>query len=194
MNRLRRFPVTPFAVVLCATVIVCAPLSRASGQSVKPLEPMSNSARSLRDSVVHMAKRQLGRRYRTGGQTPERGFDCSGLVHYVMSALNVGLPRTARQQAGVGLALRRDTTELLPGDLLTFARTKRGVSHIGIYIGGGKFIHASSGTGRVIESSIDRRNSSLSSIWRGARRVLSLDDSASAATPATTLGRIGAQQ
>ena len=127
-----------------------------------------------------MAKAQLGTRYRTGGQAPEKGFDCSGLVKYVLAALNVGVPRTARQQARVGLAIVRDTAQLLPGDLLTFAKSKKGVSHVGIYIGEGRYIHASSVAGKVIESAIDRPASPLIKIWRGARRLASLDDTTSA--------------
>jgi cell wall-associated NlpC family hydrolase len=178
-----------FALVLCTAAVLCAPVSQASAQSTKqpkPFASFSNSARTLRDSVVEMAKAQLGRRYRTGGQAPEKGFDCSGLVKYVLSALNVGLPRTARQQARVGLALTRDTSELLPGDLLTFGKTKKGVSHVAIYIGDGKYIHASSKAGKVIESSIDRPHSSLIKIWRGARRVLALDNPDSTVVVATS--------
>jgi cell wall-associated NlpC family hydrolase len=177
MSSLSTTRCTRFAIVLCTAAVLCAPLSTASAQSAKPFEALSNSARTLRDSVVQMAKAQLGRRYRTGGQAPDKGFDCSGLVRYVLSALNVGLPRTARQQARAGLPLSRDTSELLPGDLLTFGKTKKGVSHVAIYIGEGKYIHASSKAGKVIESSIDRPHSSLIKMWRGARRVLTLDDS-----------------
>lgn len=179
------------AVALVTATLLCAPVAATNAQSAspastpKPFEQLSNSVRSLRDSVVQMAKAQVGKRYRTGGQTPDKGFDCSGLIHYVMAALDVKLPRTARQQALQGLALTRDTSRLLPGDLLTFGKTKKSsVSHVGIYIGDGRFIHASSVAGKVIESSIDRPVSPLIKIWRGARRVLALDDSAAiAATP-----------
>ena len=106
-----------------------------------------------------------------------KGFDCSGLVKYVMEALNLNLPRTAKQQAKQGLALTRDTSRLLPGDLLTFGKATKGVSHIGIYVGDGRYVHASSKAGKVIESSIDRPFSPLIKIWKGARRVLALDDS-----------------
>jgi cell wall-associated NlpC family hydrolase len=165
------------ALVLGTAALLCAPVSRAGAQAAKPFESLSNSARTLRDSVVQMAKAQLGKRYRTGGTAPEKGFDCSGLVKYVLAALNVGVPRTAKQQARVGLAVLRDTAELLPGDLLTFSKAKKGISHVGIYIGDGKFIHASSKAGKVIESAIDRPSSPMIKIWRGARRLASLDDS-----------------
>ena len=129
---------------------------------------------SLRDSiVVSVVRNQIGTRYVLGGTTPTSGFDCSGLVKYVMAALHIALPRTAAQQARMGLALGRDTTELRPGDLLTFSRTKDGtVSHIGIYIGNGRYVHASSVAGRVIESPLDRPASPLIRKWRGSRRVV----------------------
>ena len=130
----------------------------------------------FRDSLVTVARAQVGTKYVHGGNSPEGGFDCSGLVRYVMASLHVNLPRTARQQATSGLAVVRDTTRLRPGDLLTFGKGKRGqVSHIGIYVGNGKYVHASSVAGRVIESDIGRRQSPLVRAWRGVRRVAPSD-------------------
>lgn len=184
-----RLALTRPALVLCTAAVLCAPMRRASAQEAKPFAAVSNSAHSLRDSVVAMAKAQLGTRYRFGGTTPQHGFDCSGLVKYVMEALDLELPRTAKQQAKQGLPLTRDTSRLLPGDLLTFGKASKGVSHIGIYVGEGRYIHASSKAGKVIESSIDRPFSPLIKIWKGARRVLALDDSVPAvpAMPAVTV-------
>jgi cell wall-associated NlpC family hydrolase len=179
------------AIVLGTTALLCMPAMTVRAQETKPFAAYSTSAQSLRDSVVQMAKAQVGTRYRMGGTTPDKGFDCSGLVKYVMAALNLDVPRTAKQQAKQGLAVTKDTSRLLPGDLVTFGKTKKSsVSHIGIYIGDGRFIHASSTAGRVVESAIDRPHSPLIKIWRGARRMLSLDDSvaAVAAAPATKGG------
>jgi cell wall-associated NlpC family hydrolase len=158
---------------------LCTPIAAARAQvAPKPFEDFSNSARTLRDSVVTFARAQVGVRYKRGGTSPEKGFDCSGLIKYIMEAFHADVPRTARQQAGAGLALSRDTSGLLPGDVLTFAKTKKSdVSHVGIYIGEGKYIHASTKAGRVIESKIDRPYSPLIKMWKGARRVLTLDDS-----------------
>ncbi len=175
--------------MLCTFVCIGAPMSAASSQSAKPFAAYSDAAQSLRDSIVHMAKAQVGTRYRIGGTEPEKGFDCSGLVKYVMAALNLSLPRTAKQQAKEGLAVTKDTSRLLPGDLLTFGKTKKSsVSHVGIYIGEGRYIHASSVAGKVIESKIDRPASPLIKMWRGARRVVTLDDSVAVAAP-TTIGK-----
>ena len=88
------------------------------------------------------------------------------------------MPRTAKQQAKEGLAVTKDTSRLLPGDLLTFGKTKKStISHIGIYVGDGRYIHASSVAGKVIESAIDRPYSPLIKGWRGARRIVAGEDS-----------------
>ena len=175
------------AVALCAVagIAVSARSAAAQENSDKPFAAYSVSAQTLRDSIVAMARAQIGTRYRTGGESPNKGFDCSGLVQYVMSALNLSVPRTARLQARTGLAVSRDTSRLLPGDLLTFGKGKKGtISHVGIYVGDGRYVHASSVAGHVIESSINRPYSPLIKLWRGARRILTLDDSASAAVTA----------
>jgi cell wall-associated NlpC family hydrolase len=171
------------ALVVASVVAGAAPVAAQQSVETKPFEAYSNSALVLRDSVVSVARSQIGTKYRLGGGSPEKGFDCSGLIQYVMGALRLSVPRTAKQQAKSGLAIKRDTSRLLPGDILTFGKGKKGsVSHVGIYVGDGRYVHASSVAGRVIESSIDRPFSPLIKVWRGARRILSLDDSASAAT------------
>lgn len=141
-----------------------------------PLAAFSASATALRDSLVALARSQIGRRYRFGGTKPETGFDCSGLVRYVMSALNVQLPRTANEQSRVGLAVARESDRLRPGDLVTFGSTKR-ISHIGIYVGNGHFVHASTKAGKVIESPLIRPANREIKPWRGARRVIATPDS-----------------
>jgi cell wall-associated NlpC family hydrolase len=145
--------------------------------AVKPFAALNASVHGLRDSLVSLVRAQVGTRYVHGGDSPARGFDCSGLVRYVMAGLHVPLPRTAAEQARSGFALARDTTWLRPGDLLTFGKERRGVSHIGIYVGNGRFVHASSVAGRVVESNLDRPRSPLIKPWRGARRVLAATDS-----------------
>jgi cell wall-associated NlpC family hydrolase len=143
-------------------------------EAVKPFTAFSRSALSLRDSLVAMARAQLGKRYAFGGESPNRGFDCSGLVRYIVSALDLSLPRTAAQQAHIGAAIPADTSRLLPGDLVTFGRGKR-ISHIGIYVGNGRFIHASVKAGRVIETDLVRPAAAGIKPWRGARRVVNAD-------------------
>ncbi|MDB4880902.1 MAG: hypothetical protein JWL60_2348 [Gemmatimonadetes bacterium] len=146
-----------------------------AGDAPKPFTEWSESVHSFRDSLVSIARAQVGTKYLRGGQSPDRGFDCSGLVRYVLAGLHVNLPRTAEQQAASGLAVSRDKGRLRPGDLLTFGSGKRGVSHIGIYVGNGRYVHASSVAGRVIESDIERPRSPLVRNWRGARRVVATE-------------------
>ena len=162
-----------------------------------PFAAFSASAQTLRDSLVALARAQVGRRYRLGGTSPERGFDCSGLVQYVMRALGTEVPRTAREQARRGEAVERDTTRLRPGDLLTFGSGKR-ITHIGIYVGDGRFVHASSAAGRVVESRVNRAPAPRIKPWRGVRRVLTTADSAAtlpaaaaASAPAPVTGAAG---
>jgi cell wall-associated NlpC family hydrolase len=142
----------------------------------RPFSAFSASAESLRDSIISLARSQVGTRYRLGGQSPDRGFDCSGLIRYIMSALSLDLPRTAAQQARIGEEVQKDRERLRPGDLLTFGRGSR-ITHVGIYIGDGRYVHASTTRGQVIETSLDRPRSSLLRNWRGVRRVLAVDES-----------------
>jgi cell wall-associated NlpC family hydrolase len=168
----RLYPVVALALLAMARPAAAQDVVREPIDGPKPFTAWSNSVHGFRDSLVAMARAQVGTKYVRGGQSPERGFDCSGLVRYVMASLHVAVPRTAAQQARYGSAVDRDTTRLRPGDLLTFGKGKRGVSHIGIYIGNGRFVHASSIAGRVIESDTARPRSPLIKPWRGVRRVV----------------------
>jgi cell wall-associated NlpC family hydrolase len=170
-------------LVGCALVAAFALPARAQTAAVvdsttsldgrKPFAALSESVHGLRDSLVAIARAQVGTRYVFGGTSPDGGFDCSGLVKYVMAALKVSLPRTAAQQARMGREVSRDPNRLRPGDLLTFAtRGRSRISHIGIYVGNGRYIHASSVAGRVIESDLSRTGSPLIKAWRGVRRVV----------------------
>lgn len=92
-------------------------------------------------TVLKRALALLGTPYRWGGTSPDRGFDCSGLVGYVFrTALGIELPRVSREMAGNG-ELISDRAALNEGDLVFFG--KRGtVDHVGIYVGQGNFVHA----------------------------------------------------
>jgi cell wall-associated NlpC family hydrolase len=141
----------------------------------KPFAALSRSAMSLRDSLVSLARAQIGTKYVHGGESPSRGFDCSGLVRYIVAALHIAMPRTAARQAFAGVEVPRDTAQMLPGDLVTFGRTKGGISHIGIYVGNGRIVHASTKAHEVIET--DLMNPKVAGIkrWKGTRRVLTDD-------------------
>ena len=172
--RLVARPLLGCALVASSALAAGAQTTVRMGEAVqrRPFALWSESAQSVRDSLVAVARAQLGTRYVLGGTTP-KGFDCSGLVRYVMASLRVELPRTAAQQARIGDEVSTDPSRLRPGDLLTFGRRGgRGVSHIGIYVGEGRYIHASSVAGRVIESDLSRTGSPLIKAWRGVRRIV----------------------
>lgn len=157
-------------VALCG-VLAALPATSAAQSMIakKPFAEFSASAQSLRDSVVSKARGQIGTRYKLGANAPGTALDCSSLVKYVMGALNFALPRTARQQATEGLEVSRDLAVLKPGDLLTFGRGKK-ISHIGIYVGNGRMVHASTARRSVIETDLTRNP--LIKQWKGVRRVV----------------------
>lgn len=172
-------------------VLLAAPVAARAQDGVRVQPPytpsaeqqfpaLDQSALTLGDSIVALAREQIGARYVHGGTSPTRGFDCSGLVRYIASALHIPVPRTARLQARVGEAVPRDTADLRPGDLVTFGRGAR-ISHIGIYVGEGRFIHASTVAGRVIETWLLRPWAAGIKKWRGARRLAMADSSVVAA-------------
>jgi cell wall-associated NlpC family hydrolase len=94
-----------------------------------------------RNLVVKVAKGFLGAPYRLGGSSVQ-GLDCSGFVRKIYEFFDVNLPRTAREQAKVGMKVAKE--ELTEGDLVFF-NTRRAFGHVGIYIGNNQFVHASSG-------------------------------------------------
>ena len=110
----------------------------------------------------------LGVPYRRGGATLETGFDCSGFVKYMFeNTLGLVLPRSAAQQAAATEKI--DSSELKPGDLVFFNTMRRTFSHVGIYVGNGKFIHSPKPGGEVrIE---DMKTSYWARRFDGARRV-----------------------
>ncbi len=117
------------------------------------------------DALIRRANAQLGKRYTPGGSSPRQGFDCSGLTSYVYSSEGVELPRSSREQYAQGKPVEHD--DLRKGDLVFFG--KKGVSHVGIYVNDGKFIHSASGGKTVTVSDLDDPN--WKGIFAGARRV-----------------------
>lgn len=142
----------------------------------RPFARLSASAQALRDSLVALTRLQLGVPYRLGEASPEDGFDCSGLAKYVMARFGARLPRTSHEQALVGKKIERNIAALKPGDLLTFGHGKR-VSHVAIYIGNGRYVHAPVPGSSVREESLANTKASW---WKGARRVIALDEPSSA--------------
>lgn len=121
-----------------------------------------------RDNLVGTALGLIGIPYQWGGNTPESGMDCSGFVRYVFNkVLGVELPRrsAAISRATVSIS----TAELRPGDLVFFQTTQEMFSHVGIYIGEHKFVHAPS-TGSTIRVD-DLQNAYWHRRFSGARRI-----------------------
>src|SRR5690606_18531246 len=106
---------------------------------------------------------------RYGGNTPDSGFDCSGLVRYVVQrSATVNLPRTTAEMATRGVALQR--SQVASGDLVFFNTTGRPHSHVGIYVGQNRFVHAPSSGGTM---RLENMNSSYwARRYTGARRVV----------------------
>jgi len=122
----------------------------------KPKEspaPKPAPSKSAHSEVVSIAMQHLGKPYQWGGAGPD-SFDCSGLVMYCYSQIGISLPHSAAAQYNHGIRLSREQME--PGDLVFFGKT--GVTHVGIYAGGGKYIHAPR-TGDVVKvSALSSRN------------------------------------
>jgi cell wall-associated NlpC family hydrolase len=131
-------------------------------ESIPPPAPPADASRGAQ--VVAIAMRYLGIPYKWGGASPSTGFDCSGLTMYVFAQIGVSLPHYAAAQYGLGRAVSK--SELAPGDLVFF----RGLGHMGMYIGGGNFIHAPR-TGDVVKISSLSEPYRVAN-WVGARRVL----------------------
>lgn len=106
--------------------------------------------------IISSAKALMGTKYVWGGTSPTKGMDCSGFAQYVMKQNGINIPRVSADQAKAGTYVSK--SNLQPGDLIffdTIAGNGRSVDHVGIYIGNGQMIHASSGNGKVIQVSMN---------------------------------------
>ena len=163
------------AVATCTTTLLSAQI----GQAHSARSAAGHAARAARidaqttalhsGNVVQAAYAFRGSRYVMGG-TSRSGFDCSGFVRYILGATNgVALPRTATEQYYHGSKIPDGL--LKPGDLVFFKNTyKRGISHVGIYVGGGEFVHAANSHKGVRMDHLSDRY--YQSHYAGARRVL----------------------
>jgi cell wall-associated NlpC family hydrolase len=146
-------PVPPVAGPVDRTR-VAAP---AAGESLSPPVPSAPAEEPVRSASAEVeaparlaarhATAQVGAPYVYGGADP-RGFDCSGLVQYAFGMVGLTLPRDTREQRRRGQRLA-DLHSLEPGDLLFFRDNRRGMMHVGMYVGEGRFVHAPSKGGKV---------------------------------------------
>ncbi|HYP82564.1 C40 family peptidase [Variovorax sp.] len=187
-----RFVVLPALLVLACSQALAAPTQIERNDEIghllvnqgliAQLDQVRQTVSDRTSSLVSAAVGFLGVPYRRGGNSAETGVDCSGLVRTLYDqTLGLVLPRRAEEQAAATEKI--DRSDLKPGDLVFFNTMRRAFSHVGIYIGDGKFIHAPR-TGASV-----RIESLEGSYWKrrfnGARRVLGMDTAdASTATVA----------
>lgn len=150
------------------------PLATAAREPAVASSLTRSDVQRLLDGVIATADSMLGARYRFGGRGEDgRGFDCSGLIQYAYARHGVQLPRTSAEQAGRGRPVDRALAALAPGDLLTFSTSGRGVTHVGLYVGGGRFIHsASTGVQTSTLSADDPYGKWWYKRWVGVRRIV----------------------
>jgi len=139
------------------------PVQVVEAAAVKPPATVSRGHGDTSTLIDHALSLQ-GIPYVFGGTT-RSGFDCSGYTRYVFAGSGISLPRTSYEQFNTGTAVSRDQLE--PGDLVFFSTYAKGASHVGIYIGGGRFVHASTSGVRTTSLS----DSYYAGRYVGARRV-----------------------
>lgn len=154
------------AILLASSGVVHAAAPVAEGTATEAAAP--ESAEKSQDLLLY-ALSLNGTAYKYGGSNETNGFDCSGFVSHVFrQATGLALPRTARAMSQNGEQINK--TELKPGDLVFFNTLRRAFSHVGIYLGDNRFIHASSSArGDVMVSDITQKY--WSTRFNGARRL-----------------------
>ena len=163
---------TALLLPLAALALASAP---AHGQSTRS-PTIAESARSTVETVWNGAQDLamfalglIGVDYRWGGDTPEAGFDCSGLVRHVFQQVTgVTLPRTSKELSRIGAPIAQN--DLQAGDLVFFDTRRYAFSHVGIYLGDGRFIHAPS-RGSEVEIA-ELGNAYWRKHFNGARRLV----------------------
>ena len=150
-----------------------APPSESEVEKIARSSGASKSSAEVAASIVQTAIKVMGTPYEWGG-TDENGFDCSGLIQFAYGENGVILPRVSRDQARTGTRVNARVPDLRPGDILGFSveRSSR-ITHVGLYVGDGQFIHSSS-RGVSISSliSTDPNSRWWQSRWVVVRRIL----------------------
>jgi cell wall-associated NlpC family hydrolase len=140
-------------LALVVAAVLFLPLEAEAAVTATQGSLVGQSRSSRGDAVVAVALQYQGVPYVFGGTTP-RGFDCSGYVQFVFQKFSVKLPRSADLQFETGKAV--GSNQLQPGDVVFFTTYEKGASHCGIYVGQGKFVHASSSQGVMVSSLADK--------------------------------------
>ena len=129
---------------------------------------------TLLENVVRTAVDEMGQPYVWGGTGDGNGgFDCSGLIQFAYGRYGIAIPRTSAGQANAGIAIEKDQEKLLPGDILVFAEHGDEPSHVGLYVGEGRFIHSASRGVRLSRLADDDTEGRLwLRRWISVRRVV----------------------
>jgi cell wall-associated NlpC family hydrolase len=141
--------IVAFAVTGCATISQ-PPTPAAAGSAAS--EVRRDAPLTLGEAVAELAVALVGTPYRYGGATPQEGFDCSGLVHYAFARAGLAVPRTSQEQFRA--ARKISARAAAPGDLVFFQDQEK-LSHVGIYLGEGRFVHAPESGRRVEIGALD---------------------------------------
>ena len=143
------------AVLLLASLAGCAPFRPGLPSDPVVREQAAEATQGAGAVIAREARNQIGTPYRYGGNDPRRGFDCSGLVTFVHAQEGISVPRTAAAQYAAARKVDRD--DLQAGDLVFFRLVpgSREVSHVGVYTGQGRFVHAPQSGRNVVEASLD---------------------------------------
>jgi len=141
--------------------------SESSGNGTTSTSSAPPANLSLGQKIAELGKSFVGHRYVWGGTSPS-GFDCSGLVTYVMRQNSISVTRTASGQFRDN-GVKVNKSDLSPGDMVFFSNNGRSVTHVGIYIGNNQFVHASNSRKGVIIS--DLGTAYYTRVWWGAKRV-----------------------
>jgi cell wall-associated NlpC family hydrolase len=154
-------------IILSCLLACCCGLCQADESVAEQPDFLQQAGNAMQD-VLMGALSLSGTPYKFGGNSPETGFDCSGFVRYVFSqAANLTLPHGARAISQLGKSI--PVEQLQPGDLVFFNTLKHAFSHVGIYLGDGRFIHAPSKGGGVHVVSMN--DDYWAKRFNGARRI-----------------------
>lgn len=171
-------PKSKFLALSALLVLLAAPAAHADEPAEPPIEPtmaiadeaatLFQRASASIQGALGTALDLVGIRYRRGGDSPEAGFDCSGFVgHVFREGLGLYLPRSAGAISRAGEPIARD--QLKPGDLVFFNTMRHAFSHVGIYLGDDRFVHAPRTGGRVRVEDMTQRY--WAKRFNGARRI-----------------------
>ena len=153
-------------VAILSFLMACASTPEAAERETAGFSDNVRADEVTAQRAANYAQNMVGKPYRYGGNSPS-GFDCSGLVQYSYSRAGLPIPRTTKSQRKSGVAV--GSQSLRAGDLIFFDQEGRKSSHVGIYIGDGRFVHAPSSGKKVRVDKLDKK------YWKkhydGARRI-----------------------